>query len=91
MDHYSVAVTANFFRSFVASLQRLSLEAGMPVATQPAFCKYATGVEQVEPMFKHILSTLPYVQLVLVVLPGKSPVYGGRCKCVEEINGLQPK
>ena len=65
-------------RSFVTSLQRISHEAGMPITTSPGFCKYSVGVEQVEPMFKFIMQTLPQIQLILVILPGKSPVYGER-------------
>jgi len=38
--------------------------------------KYATGTEQVEPMFNYLKSTFPELQLVIVVLPGKTPVYG---------------
>jgi eukaryotic translation initiation factor 2C len=67
-------------RSFVTSLQRISHEAGMPITTSPGFCKYSVGVEQVEPMFKFIMQTLPQIQLILVILPGKSPVYGERAQ-----------
>ena len=38
--------------------------------------KYATGPDQVEPMFKYLKSTFQGLQLVVVVLPGKTPVYG---------------
>jgi hypothetical protein len=38
--------------------------------------KYATGPDQVEPMFRYLKSTFPGLQLVVVVLPGKTPVYG---------------
>jgi hypothetical protein len=43
---------------------------------QPCFCKYATGPDQVEPMFRYLKSTFQGLQLVCVVLPGKTPVYG---------------
>lgn len=43
---------------------------------QPCFCKYAVGVDQVEPMFKYLKQTFVGIQLVCVVLPGKTPVYG---------------
>lgn len=42
---------------------------------QPCFCKYATGPDQVEPMFRYLKSTFQGLQLVCVVLPGKTPVY----------------
>lgn len=38
--------------------------------------KYATGPDQVEPMFRYLKSTFTGLQLVVVVLPGKTPVYG---------------
>lgn len=50
----------------------------MPIIGQPCFCKYATGPDQVEPMFKYLKSTFVQLQLVVVVLPGKTPVYGKR-------------
>jgi hypothetical protein len=43
------------------------------------FCligKYATGPDQVEPMFRYLKSSFTALQLVVVVLPGKTPVYG---------------
>uniref|UniRef100_A0AC35TKG3 Protein argonaute-2 n=1 Tax=Rhabditophanes sp. KR3021 TaxID=114890 RepID=A0AC35TKG3_9BILA len=62
-------------RNFTQSLQRISSDAGMPIIGQPCFCKYAVGVDQVEPMFKYLKQTYPGLQLVCVVLPGKTPVY----------------
>ena len=47
----------------------------MPIIGQPCFCKYATGPDQVEPMFRYLKSSFPTLQLVVVVLPGKTPVY----------------
>ena len=48
----------------------------MPIMGQPCFCKYATGPDQVEPMFKYLKQTFRGLQLVIVILPGKTPVYG---------------
>lgn len=48
----------------------------MPILGQPCFCKYAVGVDQVEPMFKYLKQNFSGLQLVCVVLPGKTPVYG---------------
>lgn len=53
----------------------------MPIIGQPCFCKYATGPDQVEPMFKYLKSTFVQLQLVVVVLPGKTPVYGECREC----------
>lgn len=65
-----------FSRNFTQQLQKISNDAGMPIIGQPCFCKYATGAEQVEPMFRYLKSTFQGLQLVVVVLPGKTPVYG---------------
>lgn len=62
-------------RNFTQSLQKISNDAGMPIIGQPCFCKYATGPDQVEPMFRYLRQTYPGLQLVVVVLPGKTPVY----------------
>ena len=48
----------------------------MPIMGQPCFCKYATGPDQVEPMFRYLRNTYTGLQLIVVVLPGKTPVYG---------------
>lgn len=63
-------------RNFIAQLQRISNDAGMPIIGQPCFCKYATGPDQVEPMFRYLKATFSSLQLVCVILPGKTPVYG---------------
>lgn len=66
----------NSSRNFTQQLQKISNDAGMPIIGQPCFCKYATGPDQVEPMFRYLKSTFQSLQLVVVVLPGKTPVYG---------------
>ena len=63
-------------RNFTQQLQRISNDAGMPIMGQPCFCKYASGPDQVEPMFRYLKNTYPELQLIVVVLPGKTPVYG---------------
>lgn len=68
-------VKENDLRNFTIQLQRISTDAGMPIQGQPCFCKYAVGVDQVEPMFKYLKQNFPGLQLVCVVLPGKTPVY----------------
>lgn len=74
---WSFAENKYFFsRNFTQQLQKISNDAGMPIIGQPCFCKYATGPDQVEPMFRYLKSTFQALQLVVVVLPGKTPVYG---------------
>ena len=51
----------------------------MPILGQPCFCKYATGPDQVEPMFRYLKNTYQGLQVIVVVLPGKTPVYGKTC------------
>lgn len=65
-----------FHRNFTQQLQKISTDAGMPIMGQPCFCKYATDADQVEPMFRYLKNTYTGLQLIVVVLPGKTPVYG---------------
>lgn len=69
-------VREDALRNFTQQLQKISNDAGMPIVGQPCFCKYATGPDQVEPMFRYLKSSFQALQLVVVVLPGKTPVYG---------------
>jgi len=71
----SRTVREDALRNFTQQLQKISNDAGMPIIGQPCFCKYATGPDQVEPMFRYLKTTFPALQLVVVVLPGKTPVY----------------
>ncbi|XP_033727117.1 protein argonaute-2-like isoform X10 [Pecten maximus] len=68
-------VREDALRNFTQQLQRISNDAGMPIVGQPCFCKYATGPDQVEPMFRYLKNTYQGLQLIVVVLPGKTPVY----------------
>lgn len=63
-------------RAFTDQLRKISRDAGMPIQGQPCFCKYAQGADSVEPMFRHLKYTYQGLQLVVVILPGKTPVYG---------------
>jgi len=71
----SRTVREDALRNFTQQLQKISNDAGMPIIGQPCFCKYATGPDQVEPMFRYLKTTFTGLQLVVVVLPGKTPVY----------------
>lgn len=63
-------------RTFTDQLRKISKDAGMPIQGQPCFCKYAQGADSVEPMFRHLKNTYGGLQLIIVILPGKTPVYG---------------
>ncbi|XP_037080331.1 protein argonaute-2-like [Pollicipes pollicipes] len=68
-------VREDALRNFTQQLQKISTDAGMPIIGQPCFCKYATGPDQVQPMFSYLKGNFQGLQLVVVVLPGKTPVY----------------
>ncbi|KAL0604817.1 Protein argonaute-4, partial [Plecturocebus cupreus] len=65
----------DLLKSFTDQLRKISKDAGMPIQGQPCFCKYAQGADSVEPMFKHLKMTYVGLQLIVVILPGKTPVY----------------
>lgn len=71
----SKTVRDDAIRNFTQQLQKISSDAGMPISGQPCFCKYATGPDQVEPMFRYLKGTFAGLQLIVVILPGKTPVY----------------
>ena len=73
-----------FNRSFTDQLRKISKDAGMPIQGQPCFCKYAQGADSVEPMFKHLKMSYVGLQLIVVILPGKTPVYGELLTLVNE-------
>uniref|UniRef100_UPI00358DE5BC protein argonaute-2-like isoform X2 n=1 Tax=Myxine glutinosa TaxID=7769 RepID=UPI00358DE5BC len=62
-------------KGFTDQLRKISKDAGMPIQGQPCFCKYAQGADCVEPMFRHLKNTYMGMQLIVVILPGKTPVY----------------
>ncbi|XP_032815439.1 protein argonaute-2 isoform X2 [Petromyzon marinus] len=62
-------------KNFTDQLRKISKDAGMPIQGQPCFCKYAQGAENVEPMFRHLKNAYMGLQLIVVILPGKTPVY----------------
>ena len=68
-------VSEESLRAFTHTLMTISNNAGMPILKPPCFCNYVAGVNQVEPMFKHLKNTFPGIQLVVVILPGKTPIY----------------
>uniref|UniRef100_A0A1I8JLH7 Protein argonaute-2 n=1 Tax=Macrostomum lignano TaxID=282301 RepID=A0A1I8JLH7_9PLAT len=68
-------VREDSLRQFTQQLQKISQDAGMAITGQPCFCKYANGQDQVEPMFRYLKNNFHGLQLIVVVLPGKTPVY----------------
>ncbi|XP_063728094.1 protein argonaute-2-like isoform X3 [Symsagittifera roscoffensis] len=75
-------------RNFADQLGRISNDAGMPIISQPCFCMYATGADQVEAMFKHLADKYKDLQLIIVVLPGKTPVYAEVKRVGDTVLGL---
>lgn len=74
--HTEAVQRRNFeVRGFTDQLRKISKDAGMPIQGQPCFCKYAQGADSVEPMFRHLKNTYSGLQLIIVILPGKTPVY----------------
>ncbi|KTF86032.1 hypothetical protein cypCar_00014445, partial [Cyprinus carpio] len=76
----------DLLKSFTDQLRKISKDAGMPIQGQPCFCKYAQGADSVEPMFKHLKMSYVGLQLIVVILPGKTPVYGMATQCVQVKN-----
>ncbi|KAE8750333.1 Argonaute 1 [Frankliniella occidentalis] len=81
-------VREDALRLFTQNLQKISNDAGMPIIGQPCFCKYATGPDQVEPMFRYLKTTFQALQLVVVVLPGKTPVYAEVKRVGDTVMGM---
>ncbi|MEQ2174157.1 Protein argonaute-3, partial [Goodea atripinnis] len=72
---WAIACFATQRQGFTDQLRKISKDAGMPIQGQPCFCKYAQGADSVEPMFRHLKNTYAGLQLIIVILPGKTPVY----------------
>ncbi|XP_064383428.1 protein argonaute-2-like [Halichondria panicea] len=88
-------------RQFVFQLRRISNDAGMPVIKDPYFYRYVSGLENVEPLFRQLKQERPELQLIMVILPGKTPVYaevkrvgdtmlGVASQCVQLKNVVRP-
>eukprot|EP00102_Acyrthosiphon_pisum_P021378 XP_016658588.1 PREDICTED: protein argonaute-2-like [Acyrthosiphon pisum] len=69
------SVRDDAIKNFTEQLQRISNEAGMPIVDAPCYCKYVTGLDQVEPMFNYLIKKFTKLQLIIVILPGKTPIY----------------
>jgi len=73
---FSVQLHQYTHRHFIYQLRRISSDAGMPITKDPFFLRYVSGVDTVEPIFRQLKQDRPELQLIMVVLPGKTPVYG---------------
>ena len=63
-------------KHFVFQLRKISDDAGMPIRSDPFFQRFVSGVDNVEPLFRQLKQDRLDLQLLMVVLPGKRPVYG---------------
>ena len=62
-------------KNFVDRLIQISDTLGMRIVREPSFCKYIHDLSNVQPMFGYLRKEFPQLQLIIVVLPGKTPVY----------------
>ena len=57
-------------------MKKISSDAGMHFVNDPLFIQRATTLDQVEPIFVQMTRTHRQLQLIIVILPGKTPIYG---------------
>ena len=60
----------------------------MTIVRRPIFCKYITEQNSVHPMFSFLKTQYPKLQLIIVVLPGKTPVYAEVKRVGDGVLGL---
>jgi len=75
-------------KSFVDRLTHISSDLGMKILREPCFCKYIHDVSNVQPMFSYLRNEFPSLQLVVIVLPGKTPVYAEVKRMGDSVLGL---
>ena len=63
-------------RHFVFQLRKISNDAGMPIRSDPFFQRFVSGVDNVEPLLRPLKQDRLDLQLLMFVLPGKTPIYG---------------
>jgi len=73
---------------FVDKLINISDSLGMRIVREPSFCKYIQEQSNVQPMFTYLMKEFPQLQLILVVLPGKTPVYAEVKRIGDSMYGL---
>ncbi|KAG4079208.1 hypothetical protein HA402_004583 [Bradysia odoriphaga] len=95
------AASSDNLKKFAEQLQKVSDKVGMPIVQPPCFCKYATGAYQVQPLLRYLQKQFAALQLVVVVLSGKTEVYaevkrvgdtvvGIATQCVQARNVINP-
>lgn len=62
-------------RNFVVQLRKIGNDAGMPIRRDPCFVRWLQGMDTVEPVFRQLRQENPDLQLVMIILPGKTPIY----------------
>ncbi|XP_037520540.1 protein argonaute-2-like [Rhipicephalus sanguineus] len=62
-------------RIFTKQLHTIANGTGMRMNDQPCAYEYARETDEVEAVFRRLMSDFPGLQLVVVVLPGKTPIY----------------
>ncbi|KAL7672844.1 hypothetical protein ACOME3_007724 [Neoechinorhynchus agilis] len=68
---------------------KISNDAGMPIVNPPLFCKYVpNAADHVEPLFRFGLEKNKDIQLILVILPGKTSVYAEVKRVGDTVLGL---
>jgi len=88
-------------KNFVDRLIPISDSLGMRIVREPSFCKYIQDASNVQPMFNYLSKEFPSMQLIIVVLPGKTPVYaevkrmgdsvlGIATQCIKSKNVIRP-
>ncbi|CAD5234908.1 unnamed protein product [Bursaphelenchus xylophilus] len=75
-------------QEFIRSFHTLANTSGMYVNPRPVFCKYASGVEQVEQIFQYLKRRYPNLQLLCAILPGKSPIYAELKRVGDTVFGI---
>lgn len=75
-------------KNFVDRLIQISDTLGMRIVREPSFCKYIHDASNVQPMFNYLRKEFPDLQLIIVVLPGKTPVYAEVKRMGDSVLGL---
>ncbi|XP_023346536.1 protein argonaute-1 isoform X2 [Eurytemora carolleeae] len=73
---------------FVDRLSQISSDLGMRIIREPCFCKYIHDATSVMPMFNFLKKEFPELQLIVVVLPGKTPVYAEVKRMGDSVLGI---
>ncbi|CAD5227604.1 unnamed protein product [Bursaphelenchus okinawaensis] len=74
--------------NYVNSLHTVAGMAGMYMNPNPVFCKYAAGVDQIGAILQYLKATFKDLQLVTVVLPGKTLMYAELKRLADTVYGI---